>query len=39
MAELDRRVANRYSRAIIGARFTAKDFPTWGGSVVAAEVL
>jgi DNA topoisomerase I len=30
---------NRYLRGVIGARFTAKDFRTWGGSVVAVEVL
>jgi DNA topoisomerase-1 len=30
---------NRYLRAVTGARFTAKDFRTWGGSAVAAEVL
>ena len=30
---------NRYLRDVTGARFTAKDFRTWGGSVVVAEVL
>ena len=30
---------NDYLRAITGASFTAKDFRTWGGTVVAAEAL
>ena len=30
---------NRYLRDVTGAHFTAKDFRTWGGSAVAAEVL
>jgi DNA topoisomerase-1 len=30
---------NAYIKQSMGPRFTAKDFRTWGGSVVAAEVL
>ena len=30
---------NEYLRAVTGDSFTAKDFRTWGGTVVAAEVL
>jgi len=30
---------NEYLREVLGATFTAKDFRTWGGSVVAAEML
>jgi DNA topoisomerase-1 len=30
---------NEYLRAMTGATFTAKDFRTWGGTVVAAEAL
>jgi DNA topoisomerase-1 len=30
---------NAYLQAVTGAEFTAKDFRTWGGSVIAAETL
>lgn len=30
---------NEYLRELTGATFTAKDFRTWGGSVIAAETL
>jgi DNA topoisomerase I len=33
------REVNSYIKASLGRRFTAKDFRTWGGTVVAAEVL
>ena len=33
------RDVNAYIKAAMGGRYSAKDFRTWGGSVVAAEVL
>ena len=36
---LDNRRLNAYIRAQLGAEFTAKDFRTWGGTLVAAVAL
>jgi DNA topoisomerase I len=36
---VDSGAVNDYLREVTGAHFTAKDFRTWGGTVVAAETL